>query len=242
MLDWLATPIDPGRAHDLGMHIAWHGRFMVLAWSVLVPLGIIAARFFKVLPTQDWPRELDSRVWWWTHRACQYSAALIVAIAVVVVLTAPDRAAYPGIHYIFGWTVALLTALQVTAALLRGDKGGPTAPGRDGSLRGHHYDMTRRRIAFEMFHKTAGYTVLLIAVFATLTGLWQANGPRWMWIVIPGWWLALAGLFVLFSKQGRVVDTYQAIWGPDAVHPGNQRPRRVRPPRPRGRHGPQAGE
>ncbi len=44
---------------------------MVLSWSVFLPLGMLAARYFKVTPGQDWPRVLDNKLWWRTHLWCQ---------------------------------------------------------------------------------------------------------------------------------------------------------------------------
>jgi hypothetical protein len=38
------------------------------------------------------------------------------------------------------------------------------------------------------------------------------------------WWLALIALWVTLQRQGRAIDTYQAIWGPDPKHPGNAVP------------------
>ena len=64
MLDWLATPLSGAMVHDIEPVVSWHARLMVLAWGVLLPLGALAARFFKVLPGQDWPRVLDARPWW----------------------------------------------------------------------------------------------------------------------------------------------------------------------------------
>lgn len=40
---------------------------MVVAWGVLLPLGILIARFFKVTPRQRWPAELDNKFWWYSH-------------------------------------------------------------------------------------------------------------------------------------------------------------------------------
>jgi hypothetical protein len=44
MIEWLLAPVDPLRAHDVGLAVAWHGRLMVAAWGVLLPLGVATAR------------------------------------------------------------------------------------------------------------------------------------------------------------------------------------------------------
>ena len=225
LYDWLMTPIDAGRIHDIDLEHAWHGRLMVIAWGILVPIGVIAARFFKVLPRQRFPEETDNRVWWRTHLTAQWSSLAMMAVGVWLVRSTdavlPTITNSAWLHAWLGWAVLTLGLLQGVSGLLRGTKGGPKDP--RGTLRGDHYDMTRRRLAFERFHKTSGYTVLLIAMVTVLTGMWQANGPLWMWLFIPSWWAFLAVLFVRFQRRGMVVDTYLAIWGPNPDHPGNTR-------------------
>ena len=44
--------------------------------------------------------------------------------------------------------------------------------------------MTRRRVLFELVHKTAGYALVGIAGAGILTGLWLANAWVWMWLVL----------------------------------------------------------
>jgi hypothetical protein len=67
MLEWLLSPMDAARIHDVGWHLSWHARIMTLAWGILVPLGIIIARYCKISPKQDWPQQLDNHLWWNTH-------------------------------------------------------------------------------------------------------------------------------------------------------------------------------
>lgn len=224
MWDWLMTPIDPSRVHEVGPLLSWHARAMVLAWGVLVPVGVIAARYFKVLPGQNWPHQVDSKPWWLIHRGAQYSALclMLFGLGMVLALPLPVPSATPTVwvHHSLGWGALGLAAHQLLSGMLRGSKGGPTD--MRGGLRGDHYDMTRRRLVFEYLHKRLGYLGLGVAVVAIVTGLWQANGPRVLWIVIGGWWMVLALFIVLVRPKLKRVSTYQAIWGPDAEHPGNQ--------------------
>lgn len=227
MWDWLLLPIDPARAHEISNYLAWHARFMTLAWAVLVPIGILAARFFKILANQDWPNEIDNRRWWHTHLACQYTALALMLIAVILIKLAPQIAWTDGVHYLFAWTALALAIVQLGGGLLRGSKGGPTDPQPDGSLRGDHYDMSTRRVAFEYIHKSVGYFALFASVGAIISGLWQANAPHWMWISLPLWWATVIFIFVRLQRRGMCVDTYQALWGPELQHPGNQRTKPV---------------
>ena len=223
MWDWLLAPMDPDRVHAVGWHLSWHARLMVAGWGVLVPLGILIARYFKIAPWQRWPETLDSRFWWNTHRICQYSATLLMVVGLWFIWNAPLIQHRPGPHALMGWTVVVLATVQVLGGILRGTKGGPTEPGPDGSWRGDHFDMSRRRLIFEYVHKTAGYGALLLSAATILLGLWQANGPNWMWLTLALWWAALLCTAAILQRRGRAIDTYQAIWGPDPSLPGNRR-------------------
>jgi hypothetical protein len=223
MIEWLLSPIDSGRAHMVADAVAWHGRSMVLAWGIVVPVGVIAARFFKILPGQDWPRELDNHAWWLAHRILHYIAGLLTLAGLALVLGGLAHIGSSGTHAIFGWAVVMLACGQFLGGWFRGSKGGPTDRHPDGSMRGDHYDMTPRRLVFEYLHKIGGYTALLVAMGAILTGLWRANAFIWMWIGISLWWAGLVVMVIVLQRSRRAVDTYQAIWGPDQRHPGNAR-------------------
>lgn len=228
MIGWLMSPIDPSRAHEVGWLLSWHARAMVAGWAILVPLGIIVARYFKVTPGQKWPRELDSRFWWNTHRAVQYGAGLAMLIGLTLALTHSEittsltQSAW--LHRWLGWTVLTLGAAQFVSAWLRGSKGGPTDPAPDGSWHGDHYDMTRRRVIFERYHKFCGLVAAVLAIATVLSGLWQLNAPRWMWFVLSLWWAGLALVIAWLEQRIGALDTYQAIWGNARDLPGLERP------------------
>ncbi len=224
MLNWLLSPVDPSRVHEVGALVSWHARSMVLAWGVLVPVGIVAARYFKVTPKQPWPEQLDSHAWWITHRVAQYTALALMVLGLGLILSLPQETGsvtpYLWVHRLMGWSALAMALHQLLSGVFRGSKGGPTDPA--GQMRGDHYDMTPRRLLFERLHKTIGHLALALAVIAILTGLWQANAPYGLWILILGWWGGLAGFLVLIAPRLRRVPTYQAIWGPSPEHPGNR--------------------
>lgn len=219
-MDWLLAPIDATRAHDVGFAVSWHARSMVLAWGILAPLAVLVARYFKVMPGQDWPRELDNKTWWRGHWMGQGVVVLLTLFGLGLILAVPREA---GVHGVLGYVLLCLLALQILLGVFRGSKGGPTAPAPDGSLRGDHYDMTPWRIMFEWAHKLLGYAALVLSVIVILAGLWEANAPRWMWGGMGLWWSGVLAGAVILQRQGRAIDTYQAIWGPDPTHPGNRR-------------------
>ena len=218
MWEWLASPIDPTRVHEISASAAWHARTMTLAWGILAPVSVIIARFFKILPSQNWPNELDS-VWWWrTHWIGQ---SLVVVLSVVGFVLVLPRDAELSWHTTLGYILLAGLLAQALLGFCRGNKGGPTAKG---SPRGHHYDMTLWRRIFETIHKSLGYALLLLAAGTIVMGLWSANGPVWMWATLTLWWLFLIYLFIRLQRRGMAVDTYQAIWGDDPSHPGNRLP------------------
>ncbi len=222
MFDWLLLPVDPSQAHDIGTFVSWHGRLMMIGWGVLLPLGVFIARFLKIWPNQNWPRQLDNQRWWMSHLTLQWMGTLLVAAGFFLVWKAGYVLSGESTwHRWFGFLALTLLVLQVGSGLLRGTKGGPTDPAPDGSLWGDHYNMSRRRIVFEVCHKSVGYMALLCAAAAIGTGLWGVNAQRWIVALIAIWWLALACFAVAFQRKGRCIDTYQAIWGPEKQHPGN---------------------
>jgi hypothetical protein len=201
---------------------------MVLAWVILVPIAILLARFYKVTPRQHWPRQLDNRFWWHGHRWINYSATALAALGLALVWDAnTGTGTLHALHAWLGWSVLACCVLQLSSGTLRGSKGGPTDPrlwrnGRERDWHGDHYAMTTRRIVFEYLHKTVGYLCLLAIPGTVLVGLWNADAPRWMWLVTIAWWCGWSWVFVRLQTKGRCIDTYQAIWGPDPHHPGNR--------------------
>jgi len=220
-IDWLAAPLSGADTHTLAPWAAWHARCMVLAWGVLLPLGALLARFFKVTPQQDWPRTLDHRGWWHAHRALQWGGVLLMSLGAWLAWgQAYGASTAARLHAWGGWALCALGWLQIAGGLLRGSKGGPG----DSQLRGDHYDMTPRRRAFERAHKSLGWLAVALAVAVIALGLAIADAPRWMALTLAAWWLAFGALFAVLQSRGRCIDTYQAIWGPDPAHPGNQVP------------------
>lgn len=227
LLHWLLLPISGAVDHVVAPHVSWHGRLMVLAWGVAVPVAVLLARFFKVTPHQRWPDELDNKFWWHSHRFLNYGAVALTTIAAALIMGHDDyRGPSRAVHAWAGWTVLTLAVVQVVSAHLRGTKGGPTAPrlssnGAILDLHGDHYDMTPHRYRFEWIHKTAGMAAVLMALATLLTGLWAADAQRWIWAGLLAFWFCLLAAAVRWQRQGRCLDTYQAIWGPGLEHPGN---------------------
>ena len=191
-MDWLSAPLVGQGEHHIAPWAMWHARSMVLAWGFLLPLGALAARFFKVLPGQNWPAQVDHTGWWHVHRAFQWAGFGLMLLGLYLV---DGHAAGQGLlaqmHAGFGWFVVALGTLQVAGGLTRGSKGGPTAE----HIRGDHYDMTAWRRLFERLHKFLGWLALLAAISVIVVGLVLVNAPRWMALLLGVWWVALAFAF-----------------------------------------------
>lgn len=222
-LDWLMAPLSGATTHEIASWAAWHARLMVLGWGLLLPLGALVARFCKVMPSQGWPHRLDNPFWWRAHRVLQWSGVLAMTVGALLAWRGAQGAGGSGLarlHAVAGWALCLAGWAQVAGGFLRGSKGGPT----DHRLRGDHYDMTPWRLAFERIHKTVGWLAVAVAVGVIALGLVVADAPRWMLLVLGFWWIALGVAFSALQRRGRCIDTYQAIWGPDPMHPGNRIP------------------
>ena len=221
---WWLSPLSGSGSHQLDTSIVWHARAMVLAWAILLPLGAVAARYLMVTPGQNWPHQLDNRTWWHAHRSLQYAGAVLMIVGIALLFdwrsaatAAPFSLAFW--HGYVGWAVVALGVLQILSAWFRGSKGGPT----DTQLRGDHYDMTRHRLRFEALHKLGGWLSVVLAVVTVILGLIAADAPRWMPLALTVWWIVLIAAALYLQRTGHCIDTYQAIWGPDMKHPGNQR-------------------
>ena len=75
-MNWLLSQNNGAAAYSIPPGIAWHGCFMVLAWVVLMPVGFLVARFYKITPRQDWPRWLDNPFWFRNHRRLGYAIGI----------------------------------------------------------------------------------------------------------------------------------------------------------------------
>jgi hypothetical protein len=206
-----------------------HAILMMAAWLVVLPAGALVARFCKVTRTQPWPQALDSPLWWWLHRVLQYAGVACALLGFAVAYRATGVLPLDLAHVQIGLVVIVLAVLQIVSTWFRGTKGGPTGEGADlrdpATWRGDHYDMTGRRRLFEGWHKVCGWWAIVLAPVTVLLGLALLGWPAllcWLAAVLLALEVALA---TLLARGSRGIGTYQALWGPDARHPGN-RPRR----------------
>ncbi|WP_198929052.1 MULTISPECIES: cytochrome b561 domain-containing protein [Rhizobium] len=217
--DWLLSGLSGTRHVSPPTWAYWHARFMVIGWTILLPSGMLIARFFKVTSRQAWPTVLDNKFWWKCHIRLQSAGLVFVFLGLAMVYRhGKGISSLAMMHHLCGWFVIVMGIIQLISGLLRGSKGGPTSA----NMRGDHYDMTPRRVLFEYVHKILGWIAMAVAAFVTGAGLVLVDAPRWMMIVIALWWIAYLLVFAWLQAKGRCLDTYQAIWGASLEHPGNQ--------------------
>jgi len=158
-LDWLRAPLHTGPLDDVNPVDFWHGVLMGTAGAVLVPVAVLAARYWKIVPGQDWPRIINHRGWQRVHGLCGVAAVLCLVAGVAMAfqgMSLASHLAHP--HAWMGWGVMAVLLLLVVNIALRGSIGGP---GRHQprtlvhlhDVPGDHYDMTRRRRIFDQSEK-----------------------------------------------------------------------------------------
>ncbi len=228
MLGGLAAALGRALWADLGLPpaMASHAALMLVTWGLMIPMGGVVARYFKVTPRQNFPEEVDSRFWWDWHRSLQYGGMALSSAGLILILW-ETGGRLATLHGRCGLAVMTIGWLQVASALLRGSKGGATDrradPSAPATWRGDHYDMSRRRLAFEIWHKNAGWIVIVLAGVTILLGIDLIGAPEWLLVLVAMFQAAVVMALVDGRLRSRWVDTYAALWGPDPIHPGNRR-------------------
>jgi hypothetical protein len=230
LVSWLDAPVSNAPDHHIDVAVAWHGRLMVLAWAFIMPIAVVIARFFKIVPRQPWPQQLDNPFWFVTHRRLGYLlvATMTLGLAFIAWQRSFRLDPFGSPHATLGWVIVVAGWVQLVGSLARGTHGGPINPFTRQAKPpeewpGDHFSMTRRRIVFEYSHKAIGYLLVVLVVAAIYTGLTAADAPRWMLVAIGVWWALCLIATAIMQRRIGCIDTYQAIWGLDRTLPGYRR-------------------
>eukprot|EP00850_Spirogloea_muscicola_P004839 SM000021S06472 [mRNA] locus=s21:499980:501291:- [translate_table: standard] len=143
---------DEGPGHELAASA--HGLVNVIAWGLLMPLGVVAARHFKH----------EDPLWFHVHRSMQSVAFALGALGLAsgLLLTA-DHAESPfPVHRNLGIALVVVASLQVLAIVARPDKDAKVRP------------------LWNMAHWWTGRAVLLLAIVNIYEGL-DAIGAGTLW-------------------------------------------------------------
>lgn len=185
-----------------------HAGAMFTAWGLLIPAGTLVARYFKITPQQDFPRELDNQFWWNWHRVLQMAGVCISTVGFAAI-TISNGFNLTTNHNVLGFCVFMFGWCQILSGIFRGSKGGPT----EVDMRGDHFDMTLYRRSFELVHKSLGWFSLALGCVAIFTGLDLAGMPLWVSLAAGTMLAGFLAMGIFFECQGRHVSTYLAIWG-----------------------------
>ena len=102
--------------------MAAHAALMLTAWGLLIPMGGVVARYYKVMPGQDFPRVVENLTWWRWHRGLQYTGVAVSTCALAIILS-ETGGRFDTLHGRCGLAVMTLGWVQVGSAFFRGLKG-----------------------------------------------------------------------------------------------------------------------
>jgi hypothetical protein len=208
----------------IAIHWAYHAILMIVTWFVIVPIGVMAIRFFKPRPTLNGIERGTGLMWWTIHYSTLYLgiglSLLGLSIAVFV-----SRGFSGSAHSMWGAATIVFGCLQIISAWNRGSHGGKLGPMADpddpSTWRGDHFDMTPRRRWFEAYHKTAGYFTIALAFGAAGSGLMRYWMPG-IAIAFGVFTVAVLILCVLLEGKGFRQDTYRSVYGTNPDNPYNR--------------------
>ncbi|KAM7264631.1 hypothetical protein ACFE04_002314 [Oxalis oulophora] len=150
-LDLLSGEIvTPSGGDDRARMKHVHGSLNVASWGILMPIGVMVARYLKVIKP-------STPLWFYMHVTCQ-SCAYIISVAgwVTGIILGRDSAMH-GPHGKIGTALFAMGTLQVFALLLR--------PKPDAMC----------RFYWNIYHHSIGYLVIILSIANIMKGLKMLN-------------------------------------------------------------------
>ncbi|XP_015080218.1 cytochrome b561, DM13 and DOMON domain-containing protein At5g54830 [Solanum pennellii] len=169
---------------DLRPVLAVHGFMMFLAWGILLPGGILAARYLK---------HIKGDGWFQIHVYLQYSGLSIVFLGFLFAVAELRGLSFSSLHVKFGMLAIVLAIAQPINAYLR-----PKKPGAGEEV------SSNRRI-WEYIHVIVGRGAIVVGIAALITGM-KHLGERYgdedvhrlMWALIL--WILVGVLTVMYLE------------------------------------------
>ncbi|KAJ4959161.1 hypothetical protein NE237_026272 [Protea cynaroides] len=170
---------------DLRPVLAVHGFMMFVAWGILLPGGILAARYLK---------HMKGDLWYQTHVYLQYSGLAIVLLGVLFAAAELRGFFISSIHVKFGLTAIILACIQPVNASLR-----PKKPA-NGEV------VSSRRILWEYVHVIVGRCTIVAGIAALISGMKHlgdryggenVHGLNWALVI----WFLLGALLVVYLEH-----------------------------------------
>ncbi|XP_060216296.1 cytochrome b561, DM13 and DOMON domain-containing protein At5g54830 [Lycium barbarum] len=169
---------------DLRPVLAVHGFMMFLAWGILLPGGILAARYLK---------HVKGDGWFQIHVYLQYSGLSIVFLGFLFAVAELRGLSFSSLHVKFGMLAIVLAIAQPVNAYLR-----PKKPGAG-------EEVSSKRHVWEYIHVIVGRGAILVGIAALITGM-KHLGERYgdedvhrlMWALIL--WILVGALTVMYLE------------------------------------------
>ncbi|TYJ39232.1 hypothetical protein E1A91_A04G052900v1 [Gossypium mustelinum] len=169
---------------DLRPVLAVHGFMMFLAWGILLPGGILAARYLK---------HVKGDGWYQIHVYLQYSGLAIILLAVLFAVAELHGFFVSSLHVKFGIAAIFCACVQPVNAYLR-----PKKPD-------HGVEASSNRIIWEYFHVIVGRGAIVVGIAALFTGMKHlgerykgenVHGLSWALII----WFLIGALLVIYLE------------------------------------------
>ncbi|CAI9096627.1 OLC1v1032818C1 [Oldenlandia corymbosa var. corymbosa] len=169
---------------DLRPVLAVHGFMMFLAWGILLPGGVLAARYLK---------HVKGDKWFQLHVYLQYSGLSIIFLGFLFAVAELRGFVFQSVHVKFGMLAILLAVAQPLNAYFR-----PKKPSNEEAV-------SQRRMIWEYIHVIVGRCGILVGVAALISGMTHlgerygdenVHGLTWALIL----WFLIGALTVLYLE------------------------------------------
>lgn len=172
---------------DLQPVLAVHGFMMFIAWGLLLPGGVLGARYLK---------HLDNNGWFEIHMYSQLSAIVVMLLGLLFAVGELHGFNFRTGHMRVGMLSILLVLLQGVNGYLRPKNALPGESQRP------------QRVVWQYIHRYAGRTALVLGFLSLVTGISQLarrdgvehmKGLQW---ALFAWFLAVAAVVGYIEVQG----------------------------------------
>jgi len=156
----------------------WHGILMMLAWGVVLPIGMIVARFCRHRPNY---------IWFKVHMPFQICGALTAFTGgSLIFYTLWPNGHFAVWHAFSGIVLLCILFLQCCVGIFRPrtEEGKPK---------------TRVRNCFKWWHAWTGRVILLAAFVQALSGILFINWPQWAFIVYFFWGVLILAVIIILE-------------------------------------------
>ncbi|KAK8272557.1 hypothetical protein V6Z11_D11G340500 [Gossypium hirsutum] len=172
---------------------AVHGFILFLSWCILIPGGILAARYLK---------HVKGDGWYQIHIYLQYSGLAIILLGVLFAVAELRGFYVSSLHVKLGIAAIVFASLQPMNAYLR-----PEKPA-------NREDASTKRLIWEYFHVIIGRVAITVGIAALFTGM-KHLGERYRvenvhdlsWVLII--WFLIAALTCKSRLNGKIQFEYK---------------------------------